>query len=175
MFKKLKSRRAHHGDWLDLHIDRVQMPNKNIIEQFHVIKFHHEAVATVITNSKKQILLIQSYRYPIDGTSWEIPAGGIDKGETPIQAGKREAFEETGYITKNHRYLLRFHPLTGASAHVFHLMQCEVKGSQVSEPDPSEVCAIQWFSTTQIKEMIRNGGIIDGFTLTGLLYFLSKP
>lgn len=30
--------------------------------------------------------------------TWEIPAGHIEKGETPTEAAKRELFEETGAI-----------------------------------------------------------------------------
>ncbi|MCA9395948.1 MAG: NUDIX hydrolase [Candidatus Omnitrophica bacterium] len=170
----MSRRRAHRGDWLDLIIDRVKMPNQSIIDRFHLIQFHHEAVATVITDSDKRILMVESYRYPINGTSWEIPAGGIDEGETPLQAGRREVFEETGYRTKNHKYLLKFHPLTGASAHVFHLTQCEARGAQTGRPDPAEVASVAWFSKSRIKSMIRKGEIIDGFTLTGLLYYFSE-
>jgi len=36
---------------------------------------------------------------------WQCPQGGIDKGEKPKAAAKRELFEETGLIAENMEYL----------------------------------------------------------------------
>lgn len=42
------------------------------------------------------LIMIRQYRYPLDGYLYELPAGLIDKGETPRQAAIREMKEETG-------------------------------------------------------------------------------
>jgi len=44
-----------------------------------------------------EVLLISSRKYP--GT-WVFPVGGIDQGETPEEAAKRECAEESGYIVE---------------------------------------------------------------------------
>lgn len=44
----------------------------------------------------EKIVLIKQYRYPIGDTMYELPAGLIDAGETPLQAAIREMEEETG-------------------------------------------------------------------------------
>ena len=48
-------------------------------------------------DEKKRILLVRQYRLPADAYLWELPAGKVDEGETPLQAAKRELIEETGY------------------------------------------------------------------------------
>jgi 8-oxo-dGTP diphosphatase len=53
--------------------------------------------AVVLMNDRKQLLL--QYRDAFAPTSphqWSLPGGGIEPGETPEQAARRELLEETG-------------------------------------------------------------------------------
>ena len=36
---------------------------------------------------------------------WQMPQGGINDGEIPLDAAKRELFEETGYVSNDFQYL----------------------------------------------------------------------
>ena len=58
-------------------------------------------VGIIIINDKGKLLLCK--RKNID--SWQFPQGGIDEGESPINASKRELFEEVG-IKSNYTKLL---------------------------------------------------------------------
>ena len=49
-------------------------------------------IGIVITNEKKQILLAKRYKQD----AWQLPQGGIDKGETELEALYRELEEEVG-------------------------------------------------------------------------------
>lgn len=51
---------------------------------------------------KDQVVLIRQYRYPIGDFVYELPAGLVESGEDPLDAGIREMYEETG---------LDFHPI----------------------------------------------------------------
>lgn len=51
----------------------------------------------VVLNSKGEVLVVEQVAAPgqTDG-SWSLPKGGIDPGEEPLAAAKREIYEETG-------------------------------------------------------------------------------
>src|SRR5580693_4418721 len=61
---------------------------------------HNGSAVMMAVDEKKRILLVRQYRLPADKYMWELPAGKVDDGETPLQAAKRELVEETGYKAK---------------------------------------------------------------------------
>ena len=50
-------------------------------------------VGAVILGKKRKVLAFE--RKDIPG-SWQLPQGGLDKDESPLEAVKREVYEETG-------------------------------------------------------------------------------
>jgi 8-oxo-dGTP pyrophosphatase MutT (NUDIX family) len=53
-------------------------------------------VAVVPVDDDMQVYLVRQWRYPWRRNSWEIPSGGGEDGEAPIDAAKRELAEEVG-------------------------------------------------------------------------------
>lgn len=66
-------------------------------------------VGIAIFNAKGQIWL--GKRFGEDGPHvWQCPQGGMDAGEKPKAAARRELFEETGLRAENMTYLGRIKP-----------------------------------------------------------------
>src|ERR1700730_3742048 len=75
---------------------------------------HHGGSAVMMPVDKKnRILLVKQYRLPAQQYLWELPAGRLDPGETPLKAAKRELVEETGYKAKKWKKLAEFYASPG--------------------------------------------------------------
>ncbi len=77
-------------------------------------------------DEKGRFLLVQQYRLPARTKMWEIPAGRLDKGETPLAAAKRELREETGYSAKKWKKLLAYYPSPGYVAEKMHVFAARI-------------------------------------------------
>jgi len=73
----------------------------------------HNGSAVVLAVHRRSILLVRQYRLPAEKSLWELPAGKVDEGETPMAAAKRELAEETGYRAGRWRKLREFYPSPG--------------------------------------------------------------
>src|SRR5579871_590527 len=69
---------------------------------------HRGSAVMMAVDDKKRILLVRQYRLPARQYLWELPAGKLDEGETPLQAAKRELIEETGYRARTWKKLASF-------------------------------------------------------------------
>ena len=130
---------------------------------------------------KKEIILIQQFR---PGTVFsnfenylhEIPAGIIDKGETPEVAAKRECLEETGCMVKKLIPIQGYFPAPGSSQSFYNLFLAEVEtfqGSRIKGIETeNEDIFVKSYKVDEIKKKIESGEIINGLTLIALQWFL---
>ncbi|ADL53156.1 NUDIX hydrolase [Clostridium cellulovorans] len=171
--KRLSRDIIYQSPWVNLYVDKVVFPDGAIVEKHHYLDFSKESVAVIIENHKQEILLIEAYRYITSSVGWEIPAGGIEEGETIIEAAVRETFEETGYKIEEPKFIYSYNPSNGISNQVFHIVKAKAL-SNVHSFDKNEVKSVKWFSVEEIRGMLDRKEIVDGFSLTGLLLHMMR-
>jgi ADP-ribose pyrophosphatase len=170
--KRLSRTVIYENPWVNLYVDKVQFPGGQIIEKHHVLEFEKEAVAVLVENAQGQVLLVHVYRYTTGTIEWEVPAGIVEPGESIIEAAKREVLEESGYKTSDHEWVYTFYPMNGISNQVFHVVRSRaMRGTGVF--DRNEVEAYRWVSKPEIREMIADRSLKDGYSLTALLLYLT--
>ena len=92
--------------------------------EHHVVRVPRPAVGCVVHDPDRGVLLLWRHRFITDTWGWEIPAGGVDEGESPEAAAARETLEETGWRPGPLAPLmLTYHPSNGLTNQVFHLLR----------------------------------------------------
>jgi 8-oxo-dGTP pyrophosphatase MutT (NUDIX family) len=109
-------------------------------------------------------------RFIPDAWSWDVPAGTVAGGESPIDAAVRAAVEETGWRPRSVRLLGQYHPSPGISDQRFGVY-VGTGAERVADANPNEVGRLEWVSVDRVRELIREGRV-DGLSLTSLLWAL---
>ncbi|HET6764122.1 MAG TPA: NUDIX hydrolase [Longimicrobiaceae bacterium] len=123
----------------------------------------------MIARRDGQVLLIRQYRFTVDEWVWAIPSGGVDSGETPMQAAMRELEEETGYRALEARLLLDYYPSYGSGNQRFLIYETDAVEHTGRPFDPHEVHEVRWFPREVVLRMALENRIVDGLSLTPLL------
>ena len=131
---------------------------------------HPGSAVMMAVDGRDRVLLVKQYRLPAEQDLWELPAGRIDPGETPLQAAKRELREETGYSAKKWMKLATFWASPGYVDEKMNLFLAKELKSGEQQPMEDERIEIQWFTKKELQQMVRAAKILDAKTLVG--YFL---
>ena len=174
--KFIKRTEVYDSDRINLCLDTIETHSGNTYDH-HVIKSKFDSVALIVKNAKEQLAFVSSIRY-VQGIedSLELPAGGIDPNENPLDAAKREFKEETGFEAQNLSFLGEFYPSNSMMTQKIHVFSGEFNETiERQEFDTDEVNQTFWFSLDEIKDLIRSQKITCGVTLSALsLYMINN-
>ncbi len=130
---------------------------------------HEGSAVMMAVDARRRVLLVRQYRLPAGGYLWELPAGRLDPGETPLKAAKRELREETGYRARTWKRLATFWPSPGYVSEKMTIFLATDLTEGAAGPMDDERIETRWFTRKELGEMIRAGRIQDGKTLIGFL------
>lgn len=82
--------------WLTARKDKVRLPSGVVMDEYYVLEYP-EWVNVIAITTEGKFLMERQYRHGLQWIGYEICAGVCEKGETPLEAAKRELLEETGF------------------------------------------------------------------------------
>ena len=132
---------------------------------------HPGSVVVLPVFPNGDILLIRQYRHSIGKFLWELVAGRIDRGETPLAAARRELLEETGYTAQKFRRMLFAYPTPGFVSERMIIYVAEDLRAGKSKPEQDERITLRQFSRKEIERWMRSGTLRDAKTIAGILFY----
>ena len=168
--KTISSRYIFRGRAFSVKIDTVI--NAEGHETTREIVEHADCIAVVPVNDDGDILMVKQYRKAVGKELLEIPAGGIDPGEDPETAVKRELQEEIGYLPGTVKRLSGFYSTPGFTNEYLHLfLATDLKRSQLYAEDTAGIETVP-IRPAEIPHLISSEEIQDSKSVAGLLFYL---
>lgn len=135
---------------------------------------HGGSAVMMAVDGENRILLVRQFRLPAQAFLWELPAGRLDPGETPIEAAKRELIEETGYRAANWEMLSSYYPSPGFLAEKMTIYLATGLTAGEAQPMDDERIETKWFTAGEVRAMIDSGDIADSKTMIGYYRWLTS-
>jgi 8-oxo-dGTP pyrophosphatase MutT (NUDIX family) len=133
----------------------------------------NKAAGAVVHDPARGVLLLWRHRFITDTWGWEIPAGGMNPGETAEQAAARETLEETGWRPGPLRPLVNYHPTNGISDQTFHTFVADGATPVGAPTDIGASERIEWVPVHELRRIVVDNEMTDGMSLTAITYALA--
>ena len=163
------SRHIHKDRWISLRADDCVTDEGAVVAPYYILEYP-DWVEIVALDADNNVLLVRQYRHGLGDISTELPAGGMDPGETdPVAAAGRELLEETG-CAGTLSLVGESRPNAGTHTNRTHIVLAR-DVVRVAEPkdDPGERIETLWVSAAEAIRMALAGELTVGMQTSALL------
>ena len=167
--KRLASELIYRGQVVSLRVDTVRTATGK--ETKREIIEHADCIAVVAVDEENRLIMERQFRTPVGKELMEIPAGGIEPGESPEEAARREMQEETGFLPRKVVPLGGFYSAPGYSTEYLYLfLATDLVKSQLVAEDTDEIKLVR-VPLAEVSGLVRSGALRDSKSLAGLLAY----
>ena len=161
--------------WLTVRHDQVRLPDGRINPEFYVLEYPDWVNIIAITENG-EFVMERQYRHGLDKTCYEIAAGVVENGETPLEAARRELEEETGYGGGEWKELMLISGNPSTTNNLTHCFLAEgVKKVSAQHLDSTEDLSVCLLSLDQVRQLLVHDKIRQALMAAPLWkYFAEK-
>lgn len=121
----------------------------------------------ILKSRNEFLLVVHNNAQGINRGIWGLPGGRIDWGEKPIQAARREIYEELD-TDLDELHDVGTWPYKGYQ----HKIYGTVFNGRIGRVDYSEILEVDWFTVDDIRDLAARDKLHAGFELASIEQFL---
>lgn len=154
--------------------DRSEHPRTGHQGDYYVLE-NPDWVNIVALTASGEIVLVRQWRHGSARIELELPAGMIEQGESPVEAGARELLEETGYRAERWTVIGQVSPNAAYQNNTCFTLLAEgcARAGDVRF-DPGEDIELALVSRGELRDLVRRGQFHNALVLVGLLWWLDQ-
>lgn len=173
-WKILKSEYLFRRPWLTVRRDCVELPDGRQNPEFYILEYPDWVNVIAITEDG-QFVMERQYRHGLGKTCFEIPAGVIEKGETPLEAAKRELMEETGYGEGEWKEIMSVSGNSSTTNNISHCFVAKcVKKIGTQNLDSTEDLEVMLLDRSQVWDLMVNDQVKQALMAAPLWRFFAE-
>ena len=173
-WKILKSEYLFRRPWLTVRRDCVELPDGRQNPEFYILEYPDWVNVIAITDDG-QFVMERQYRHGLGKTCFEIPAGVIEKGETPLEAAKRELMEETGYGEGEWKEIMSVSGNSSTTNNISHCFVAKgVKKFGTQHLDSTEDLEVVLLVRSQVWDLMVNDQVKQALMAAPLWRFFAE-
>ena len=168
LFEKMVEKKdIFEGKVIHVTLEKAELPDGTTA--MREVVGHPGGVCVSALTEDNELLFVRQFRYPYKEVLLELPAGKLEKGQNPLENGKRELLEETGAIGKEYMTLGQVYPTPGYCGEIIHLYFCKIDRFEQQRLDEGEFLEVKKAPLKELVEDVMAGKIPDAKTQTAIL------
>jgi 8-oxo-dGTP pyrophosphatase MutT (NUDIX family) len=153
--------------------ERSICPRNGKESDFFIFDFG-DWVNVVALTDQRNLIMIRQFRHGNKRVELEVPGGLMDPTDAnPIEAAKRELFEETGYVGEHAEIIGSVYPNPAIQNNLCHtVLILDAKKSKEPKLEDGEDIETFLVPETEMENLLRSGQIKHSLVLNALLFYL---
>jgi len=162
----ISTKEVYKGNIIDLNLVTVKLPNGK--ESTREIVIHPGASVIIPIAQNGDLYMVRQFRKPLEREMLELPAGKLDKGESPETCAIRELSEETGLEAGWVKHVISVHSTPGFCNEVLHMFAAGDLKEGTAHSDEDEFVSCERVPLNDLLRMVFKGEITDAKTIIGI-------
>lgn len=172
--KRLNRELKYQGTILDVYRDTMEFPDGSH-EEWDFISHRMGAAAILPVLPDGRIVMVRQYRNALERETLEIPAGCRDsRTEDTGLCAAREMEEETGYKSEHVEHLLSLRTTVAFCDEFVEIYVAKDLQPGTRHLDSAESIDVEIYSLDELCQMIYDGKIQDGKTVSAIMAYSNR-